>query len=125
MRVGVPNQGPAGETRVALTPDVVRRLTQRGLEVLVESGAGETAHIPDATFEEAGARIGSGADAWGSDVVTVVRAPSGEEAGRLKRGAVVIGFLNPLTDADTARALANAGATSFAMEAIPRITRAQ
>jgi NAD(P) transhydrogenase subunit alpha len=125
MRVGVPNQGPAGETRVALTPDVVRRLVQRKLEVVVESGAGEGSHVPDATFEEAGARIGSGADAWGADVVAVVRAPSGEEAGRLQRGAVVIGFLNPLVDADTARALASAGATSFAMEAIPRITRAQ
>ena len=125
MKVGVPNQGPAGETRVALTPDVVRRLSARQLEVVVESGAGERSHVPDADFQEAGATVGSGADAWGAEIVAVVRAPSAEEIGRLSRGAVVIGFLNPLADADTARALASAGATSFAVEAIPRITRAQ
>jgi NAD(P) transhydrogenase subunit alpha len=125
MKVGVPNQGPAGETRVALTPDVVRRLGARELEVVVESGAGAHAHIPDSLFEEAGARVGSAADAWGSEIVALVRAPSADDTARLSRGAVVIGFLNPLTDTETARALAGAGATSFAMEAIPRITRAQ
>jgi NAD(P) transhydrogenase subunit alpha len=122
MKVGVPNQGPAGETRVALTPDVVRRLATRKLDVVVESGAGEGSHVPDATFEEAGATIG---DAWGAEIVAVVRAPTAEQIGRLTRGAVLIGFLNPLVDTETARALAEAGATSFAVEAIPRITRAQ
>jgi proton-translocating NAD(P)+ transhydrogenase subunit alpha len=125
MRVGVPNQGPAGETRVALTPDVAGRLAARKLEVLVERGAGERAHLSDQAFEDAGARTGSAEEAWGAEVVAVVRAPSAEEIGRLPRGAVLIGFLNPLGDADTARALAGAGVTSFAMEAIPRITRAQ
>jgi NAD(P) transhydrogenase subunit alpha len=125
MRVGVPNQSPAGETRVALTPDVVRRLAARKVDVVVERGAGDRAHLPDAAFEEAGARTGSADDAWGAKVVAVVRAPGTEDIGRLARGAVVIGFLNPLADPDTARALANAGVTSFAMEAIPRITRAQ
>jgi NAD(P) transhydrogenase subunit alpha len=125
MRVGVPNQAPAGETRVALTPDVVRRLASRKLDVVVESGAGERSHLADADFEEAGARAGSGDDAWGADVVAVVRAPSADEIARLRRGAVLIGFLDPLGDAGTARALAGAGVTSFAMEAIPRITRAQ
>ncbi len=125
MTVGVPNQGPAGESRVALTPDVVRRLGARQLEVVVESGAGQRSHVPDADFEEAGARIGSADDAWGAEIVALVRAPSGDDFGRLSRGAVVIGFLAPLTDADTARALAGAGVTAFAMEAIPRITRAQ
>ena len=122
MKVGVPNQAPAGETRVALTPDVVRRLATRQLDVVVESGAGERSHLPDAAFQEAGATIG---EAWGAEIVAVVRAPTPEEIGRLDRGAVLIGFLNPLADADTARALAGAGVTSFAVEAIPRITRAQ
>ena len=121
MRVGVPNQAPAGETRVALTPDVVRRLGQRQLDVVVASGAGERSHVPDAAFQEAGATIG---EAWSAEIVAVVRAPSAEDIGRLSRGAVVIGFLNPLADAETARALAGAGVTSFAVEAIPRITRA-
>jgi NAD(P) transhydrogenase subunit alpha len=125
MRVGVPSQAAAGETRVALTPDVARRLATRKLEVLVESGAGAGAHVPDAVFQEAGARVGSAEDAWSSEIVALVRAPTAEEIARLSRGSVVIGFLNPLVDSDTARALASAGATSFAMEAIPRITRAQ
>src|SRR5437763_7205026 len=125
MRVGVPNQGSAGEPRVALVPDVVRRLGQRRIEVVVGSGAGAGSHIHDDSFSDAGATIGSAADAWGAEVVAVVRAPSAADTERLDRGAVLIGFLNPLVDADTVRVLAGAGATSFAMEAIPRITRAQ
>ena len=125
MRIGVPNQARDGESRVALTPEVAGRLKARELEVLVESGAGERSHITDAAFEEAGARIGSSGEALGAEIVTVVKAPSAEEIGRLPRGAVVIGFLDPLTDADTVRALASAGVTAFAMEAIPRVTRAQ
>jgi NAD(P) transhydrogenase subunit alpha len=125
MKLGVPNQAAAGETRVATVPDVVRRLSKRGVEVLVESGAGERAHVSDGEFQEAGATIVSADQAWGADAVAVVKAPSAAEIERLQRGAVLIGFLNPLTDTDTARALAGAGVTSFAMEAIPRITRAQ
>ncbi|MBV9213753.1 MAG: Re/Si-specific NAD(P)(+) transhydrogenase subunit alpha [Actinobacteria bacterium] len=125
MKVGVPNQAAAGERRVALVPDVVRRLGQRQIEVLVEAGAGEGSHIPDGAFQEAGAAIGSPPDAWGADAVAVVRAPSATDVERLERGAVLVGFLNPLTDPDTARRLASAGVTAFAMEAIPRITRAQ
>jgi NAD(P) transhydrogenase subunit alpha len=125
MKLGVPNQAAAGETRVATVPDVVRRLSKLGVEVLVESGAGERAHVPDAEFEDAGATIAPAEQVWGADAVAVVRAPSQAEIERLNRGSVLIGFLSPLTDADTARALAGAGVTSFAMEAIPRITRAQ
>jgi NAD(P) transhydrogenase subunit alpha len=122
MKVGVPNQGPTGETRVALTPDVVRRLGTRKLDVVVEAGAGASSHLSDEAFQEAGATIG---DPWGAEIVAFVRAPSPQDIARLSRGAVAIGFLNPLADADTARALAGAGVTSFAVEAIPRITRAQ
>jgi len=125
MRIGVPSQAAAGEPRVALVPDVIRRLAQRELEIVVESGAGEGSHLPDQAFADAGATIGSAADAWGSDVVAVVRAPSATDLELMDRGKVLIGFLNPLTDADTARRLASAGVTAFAMEAIPRITRAQ
>ena len=125
MKLGVPNQGPAGETRVATVPDVVRRLSKNGVEVVVETGAGARAHVPDADFEAAGATIGSAEQVWSAEVVALVKAPGAADIERLQRGSVVIGFLNPLTDADTVRALANAGVTSFAMEAIPRITRAQ
>jgi H+-translocating NAD(P) transhydrogenase subunit alpha len=122
MKLGVPNQSEQGETRVAVVPEVVRRLDKLGVEVVVEPGAGEQAHHADADFEAAGAAIG---DPWGADVVAVVRAPSADQIGKLSGDSVLIGFLNPLTDADTARALARQGVTAFAVEAIPRISRAQ
>jgi NAD(P) transhydrogenase subunit alpha len=122
MKLGVPNQSPQGETRVSIVPEVVRRLDKFGVEVVVESGAGELAHHDDAAYEEAGATIG---DAWGAEVVSVVRAPSADDIGKLSADSVLIGFLGPLTDPDTTRALASQGVTSFAVEAIPRISRAQ
>jgi H+-translocating NAD(P) transhydrogenase subunit alpha len=122
MNVSVPKETAAGETRVALVPEVVGRLVQSGLEVTVEAGAGESAHHPDAEFADAGAATGDGLS---GDVVAKVAPPSAEEIGRLGQGSVLIGFLAPLTAGDTARAIADAGVTSFAMEAIPRITRAQ
>jgi H+-translocating NAD(P) transhydrogenase subunit alpha len=125
MKVGVPNQAAQGETRVALVPDAVRKLERSGVEVVVESGAGDSASIPDAAFEEAGATIGGADAAWGAEVVAVVRTPTTDEIGRLAQGSVLIGFLQPLTSAETTRALATQGVTAFAMEAIPRITRAQ
>jgi proton-translocating NAD(P)+ transhydrogenase subunit alpha len=125
MKLGVPNQSAQGEKRVALVPDVAKKLAARGVEAVVESGAGEQSHIPDAAYEEAGATIGSADDAWGAEVVAVVRAPTEEQIGMLARGSVLIGFLAPLTAPDTTRALANQGVTAFAVEAIPRISRAQ
>src|SRR5215216_2625112 len=122
MVVGVPKETADGERRVAMVPDVVKRLGAKDVEVIVESGAGEAALIPDALFEEAGAKIG---DPWNADVVVKVAAPSNEEIGKLGDGSVLVGFLAPLTSADTTRALADAKVTAFAMEAIPRITRAQ
>jgi NAD(P) transhydrogenase subunit alpha len=126
MRIAVPNESRGGERRVALVPDVIKRLAAKGHEVVVESGAGERARIPDALFEEAGARIATGAAALeGADVVARVTPPSAEEIDGLPDGSVLIAFLAPLTSPDTTRALASAGVTAFAMEAIPRITRAQ
>jgi H+-translocating NAD(P) transhydrogenase subunit alpha len=122
MKVGVPRESAAGERRVALVPDVVKRLGGKGVEVVVESGAGEAALIPDALFEEAGATIG---DPWDAEVVVKVAPPDDEEIGHLRRGGTLIGFLAPRTQPETLQALAAAGVTAFAMEAIPRISRAQ
>jgi len=110
---------------VALIPDVVRSLTGDEVEVALESGAGEAAGHPDAEYSDAGASVGSADDAWGADVVVKVALPTLEEIGRLRAGQVLIGHLAPLTSGETTKALADAGVTSFAMEAIPRITRAQ
>jgi proton-translocating NAD(P)+ transhydrogenase subunit alpha len=122
MKVSVPKETAAGERRVALVPELVRRLARSGVQSAVESGAGAAAHYSDAAYVEAGAEIGDG---FSGDVVAKVAPPSAEEVGRLREGGVLVGFLQPLTAADTVRALADAGVTSFAMEAIPRITRAQ
>ncbi|MGH2637614.1 MAG: NAD(P)(+) transhydrogenase (Re/Si-specific) subunit alpha, partial [Actinomycetota bacterium] len=125
MKVGVPKESVEGERRVALIPDVVRGLTAGELDVAIESGAGEGSGHPDPQYVDAGAAVSSADDAWAADVVVKVAPPSPGEIGRLKRGKVLIGHLAPLTSPDSNRALADAGVTSFAMEAIPRITRAQ
>jgi NAD(P) transhydrogenase subunit alpha len=125
MKIGVPKETAEGERRVALVPEVVKKLTGSGLDVVVERGAGEGAMIPDAQFEEAGATLGDAAAAWGADVVAKVAPPSNEEAGKLGSDSILIGFLAPLTNADGVRALAASGATAFALEAVPRISRAQ
>ena len=122
MNVSVPKETAAGERRVALVPEVVDRLMKDGVGVVVETGAGAGAHKPDSAYEQAGATLGDG---FSGDVVAKVAPPSAEEIARLRRGGVLVGFLQPLTAADTVRALADAEVTSFAMEAIPRITRAQ
>ncbi len=126
MKISVPKETVDGERRVALVPETVRKLTGSDHEVVVEAGVGEGSMLPDELFEEAGATIASdAAAAWDADVVVKVQPPSEEEAGRLKSGDVLIGFLQPLTNADGVKALASSGATTFALEAIPRISRAQ
>jgi H+-translocating NAD(P) transhydrogenase subunit alpha len=125
MKLGVPNQSAQGERRVALVPETAKKLSARGVETVVESGAGELAHFPDSAYGDAGATVGSAADAWGAEVVALVRTPTVEDIGQLSSGSVLIGFLAPLTSAETTRALADRGVTAFAMEAIPRISRAQ
>jgi NAD(P) transhydrogenase subunit alpha len=121
----VPKESREGERRVALIPDVVRSLTDEGLDVAVESGAGEGSGHPDPEYSDAGASVGSSDDAWGADVVVKVAVPTLDEIRRLRSGQVLIGHLAPLTSGETTKALADAGVTSFAMESIPRITRAQ
>ena len=126
MRIGVPKETVEGERRVALVPEVIRKLTGSGLDVVVERGAGAEALIPDGSFEEAGATLtDDAATVWQSDVVAKVAPPSTEEVGRLGKDSVLIGFLAPLTNAEGVRALASSGATAFALEAVPRISRAQ
>ncbi len=126
MRIGVPKETAAGEHRVALVPEVVGKLKAKGLDVLVQSGAGEDALLSDAAFAEAGATIAADAhDVWQADVVVTIAPPDPEQVRALGSGSILIGFLAPLTSPATTRALADAKATAFAMEAIPRITRAQ
>ncbi len=126
MRIGVPKETAEGERRVALVPEVARKLTGSGLDVVVERGAGAEALIPDAQFEEAGATLtDDAATVWQSDVVVKVAPPNAEEIVRLGKDSVLIGFLAPLTNAEGVRALAVSGATAFALEAVPRISRAQ
>jgi H+-translocating NAD(P) transhydrogenase subunit alpha len=120
--VGVPRETAPGERRVALVPKVVERLKSAGLDVVVEADAGLGALIPDQAYVEAGARIG---DPWTADVLVKVNPPSGDEIGKLRSGAVLIGFLAPLTSPETTKALRAAGVTGFAMESVPRISRAQ
>jgi NAD(P) transhydrogenase subunit alpha len=122
VRVGVPRETAVGERRVALVPDSVRRLAQTGIEVVVEAGAGEGASYPDADYREAGAAIG---EPWSADVVAKVQKPDAQELARLRDGQVLIGFLQPLNDREGIEAIGARGAVAFAMESIPRITRAQ
>jgi H+-translocating NAD(P) transhydrogenase subunit alpha len=123
MRIGVPRETTAGERRVALVPEVVGKLVSGGFEVLVERRAGEAASFPDAAYAEAGAQL---VDDWtDAEAVVKVQKPSEEEAGRLREGQVLIGFLQPLTDPAGIERLAQRGVIAFAMESIPRITRAQ
>jgi NAD(P) transhydrogenase subunit alpha len=105
-----------------MVPKLVERLIRRGLRVVVEPGAGEGASIPDTAFEAAGAELG---DAWGAPIVLKVAPPTGAEVEGLGAGTILIGFLNPLSDVDGIAALEKAGVTAFAVESIPRISRAQ
>ena len=125
MRIGVPKESVEGEKRVALVPANVGSLADKGVGVLIEAGAGAEAGHPDSEYSEAGAEIGTSDDAYVCDVVLRVATPTTEEIGRLGRGKVLVGFLAPLTSGETTRALADAGVSSFAIESIPRITRAQ
>jgi NAD(P) transhydrogenase subunit alpha len=123
MRIGVPKETAAGERRVALVPEIVQKLATGGFEVLVEDGAGEAASFLDAAYADAGAQVGG---TWtDAEVVVKVQKPSAEEAARLREGQVLIGFLQPLTDREGIDRLAERGVIAFAMESIPRITRAQ
>ncbi|MEO8753324.1 MAG: Re/Si-specific NAD(P)(+) transhydrogenase subunit alpha [Casimicrobiaceae bacterium] len=125
MLIGIPRETRPGETRVAATPETVKKMAASGAHVLVvESGAGLASSIPDADYVAAGATIGSASEALGADLVLKVRAPTAEECAELKSGAALVGNLNPF-DAAGVAACAAAGVTGFALESLPRISRAQ
>ena len=121
MRVGIPRETTTGERRVALVPETIGRLSA-GVEVIVEAEAGTAASFADDAYREAGATIG---DPWSAEVVAKVAPPSADEVARFRSGQVLIAFLQPLTDAAGVERLAAAGVQAFALESIPRITRAQ
>jgi NAD(P) transhydrogenase subunit alpha len=124
MIVSVPKETATGERRVALVPDLVPKLRKAGLEVVVQAAAGTAAGYPDAAYREQGARLEPELPAQ-ADVVLKVQPPTPDEAGAIKEGATLIGFLQPYTNAAGIRALAARKVTAFAMELMPRITRAQ
>jgi NAD(P) transhydrogenase subunit alpha len=126
MRIGVPKETAPGEHRVALVPEVVGKLKAKGIDVVVQAGAGDDALLSDAAYAQAGAEVVTDpAQVWGCDVVVTIAPPDPERIRSLGSGSILVGFLAPLTSSATTRALADAHATAFAMEAIPRITRAQ
>lgn len=120
--IGVPRETAADERRVALVPKVVERLRAAGHDLVVEAGAGDQALIRDEDYGQAGAAIG---DPWACDVVVKVNPPTGVEIGRMKPGSRLIGFLAPRTRPEIGEQLQRAGVHGFAMEAVPRISRAQ
>jgi NAD(P) transhydrogenase subunit alpha len=123
--IGVPPESRAGETRVAATPTTVGQLCALGYQVLVASGAGAASSFPDAAYAAAGARIGSAAQAWGADVVLHVNAPADDELAALREGAVLISLLAPARSPELVEALGRRPLTALAMDAVPRISRAQ
>jgi proton-translocating NAD(P)+ transhydrogenase subunit alpha len=131
MILGVPRETFPGERRAAMVPGAIPPLTKLGLSVLIERGAGEAAGFPDAAYVDQKATIGSRADVFGADIVAMVRTPGANpvngsaDLSLLRSGQVVIGFAEPLTAMDMAKHVAARGATLFAMELVPRITRAQ
>jgi NAD(P) transhydrogenase subunit alpha len=125
MRIGIPKEVAAGETRVAATPETVRRLRAAGLEVAVESGAGLGAHYTDEAYRDAGAALVDHAQALAADVVFKVHKPTFDEIRHMQRGAVHISLLDMCHDDGTFDALAERGVDSFALEMMPRISRTQ
>jgi NAD(P) transhydrogenase subunit alpha len=126
MKIGVPKEIVAGERRVALVPKEVAKLVEGGKNVQVEAGAGETSFFSDEAYKEAGATVVNGAQAaYDADVVFKVRKPELSEVDLMKAGTVLIGFLEPLTSPELAKKMAERKVSAFAMETVPRISRAQ
>ena len=125
MRIGIPRESRPGETLVAATAKTASQLAALGYDVVVEAGAGVAADQPDAAFADAGVQVGSADEVWGSDVVVKVNAPTDDEVARLRRGATVVSLMAPGRTPELVERLAAAGVTGLAMDAVPRISRAQ
>lgn len=124
MKIGIPLETQNGETRVAATPETVKKFIAAGHTVLVEKSAGLVAAYPDSAYEAMGASLVDATQALGAELVLKVRAPAQAELAHMKQGSVLLGMLDPF-DAAGLEAMAKAGLTAFALEAAPRITRAQ
>ncbi len=125
MQIGAPAETDPAERRVSATPETVKKFVGLGAEVAIGHGAGVEAGFPDAEYQTAGARLVSAEDALGSDLVLKVRRPNAQEVAHLKPGALVIATMEPYGHREAIEAMAKAGVTAFAMELLPRITRAQ
>jgi NAD(P) transhydrogenase subunit alpha len=125
MKIGIPKESQAGERRVAATPKTVSQLRGLGYDVVVQSGAGDAASYPDAAYAAEGATIVKGVAVWKSDIITKINAPSASEIARLAKGTTLISLLSPRLDPDLVQALVAADVTGMAMDAVPRISRAQ
>lgn len=124
MHIGVPLETQAGETRVAATPETIKKLIAQGHTVVVQTGAGIAASIPDASYEAAGASIGAASEAFAAQLILKVVAPSESELQLINTGSLLIGMLNPFNSENIAR-MAERGVTAFSLEAAPRTSRAQ
>ena len=124
MRIGIPLETLPGESRVAATPETVKKYIAAGHTVVVQNNAGVAASVPDEAYEAAGATIGNAADALGAELILKVRAPQAQELAQIKAGATLLGMLDPFDNANI-EAMAKQGITAFALEAAPRTTRAQ
>ena len=125
MRIGIPLEVAPGENRVAATPRTVTQLIGLGYDVIVESGAGARAALPDEAFREVGSVVGTAAEAWGSDVVLAVNPPTDDQIATLRPGAVLVAFLWPRQDGALTERLAARGVTALSMDMVPRTSRAQ
>ncbi len=125
MLIGIAHESRAAETRVSATPATVAQLIGLGYDVLVETGAGVASSFADEAYAAAGARVGSREDAWSADVVLKVNAPSDDEIDYLHEGATLVGLLSPALSPELVEALARRPITALAMDAVPRISRAQ
>ncbi len=125
MRIGIPGESTPGETMVAATPKTAAALIKLGHQVLVESGAGGKASFPDQAYTDAGAEIGDEAAVWGAEAILKVNAPNADEIGRLQPGGWIACLLAPARSPELLTALADRGVTALAMDAVPRISRAQ
>ena len=125
MMIGIPKERRDDEKRVAAVPETIKKLIGMGFDVVVETDAGAGALIPDDAFVAAGAKLVGRVEALGAELVFKVRPPDDDDIAALKKGAVVMGLMEPYSNADTAKKLESAGVVGFALELVPRITRAQ
>lgn len=125
MLIGVPKESRAGETLVAATPDTVGKLIRLGYDVCVEAGAGERSSYPDEQYREAGAQIVDAQGVWAADIITSLDTPSEAKLLNIRRGATLIARMDPASNPEAVERLAAMGVTSVAMDAVPRISRAQ